>query len=553
MSAEIKCPACGQTFKVDESLYANIVKQVRDSEFTADLEERVRIEKVQAKTEATLEREKMQAEISDLRTKLEAEQKQARAQLEAEKKQAQASLDATQKQAVAERDLAVQNATADLREKLSKAEADFEIERQKLQGQINSYEAHEKTQQQKFLQQLESAELKAKNEHVQLKAQLEGESLQLKAQLDNERAQFSAQLESAQTQLKSQLKNERVQHEKQLENERAQHTTQLKGERARHATELEKQQAQHELQLEKKLSELKGDLESERRAKDEIIRLKDEEIERVKEYKSSLSTKGLGESLEQYCSQLYEQYLRPTLLGATFEKDTKAVEGTKGDFIFRDFDDAGEEYISIEFEMKTEADTTTADMRHTNESHMKKLDADRKKKDCEYAVLVSTLEPDSALYNQGIVDVSWKYPKMYVIRPQFFVPLITLLRNAAREGLRYRTELSQVKQTNIDVTNFEEKLEKFKTGFGRNFDLASRKFDDAIKAIDKSIVDMQKARDSLVRSKDNLRLANDKADGLTIRKLTHKNPTMAARFKDAREAVKLSDAETEVVDKHGNV
>ena len=503
MSTEIKCPACGQTFKVDESLYANIVKQVRDAEFSADVEDRVSA----AKREAQL---KLEAANTEAQAKLAAAQKDAKAQLEAAQKDAQAKLQAAQtalenaqNAAASEKEIAVKDATAKLNEKLTNQAAEFSIEKQQLQAQIE----------------------KQANNAVAQREQFE-------SKIEDQRERFEEKLEAQNKQFESELNAQVKQHESELAAQTAQHATELEMQRAQHASELKNKETEYKLQTQEQLSKLESDC----RSKEEIIRLKDEEIERVKEYKAALSTKGLGESLEVYCSNLYEQYLRPNLTSATFEKDTKAVEGTKGDFIFRDFDEDGAEYISIEFEMKTEAETTSQNMRHTNESHMKKLDADRNKKGCEYAVLVSTLEPESDLYNQGIVDVSWKYPKMYVIRPQFFVPMITLLRNAARMSLRYKADLARVKQTNIDVTNFEEKLEKFKTGFGKNFDLAARKFDEAIKSIDKSIADMQKARDALVRSKDNLRLANGKAQDLTIRKLTYKNPTMAARFKEARES-----------------
>ena len=258
------------------------------------------------------------------------------------------------------------------------------------------------------------------------------------------------------------------------------------------------------------------------------LRDRDEAIERLRDMKARLSTKMIGETLEQHCETTFNQIRATAFPNAYFEKDNDARTGSKGDFIFRDLDLAGIEIVSIMFEMKNEADGTAT--KHRNEDFLKELDKDRREKGCEYAVLVSLLEPESELYNSGIVDVSHRYPKMYVIRPQFFIPLITLLRNAAMNALKYKTELEQVKAQNIDITHFEEHLDKFKDAFGRNYDLASRQFQDAIDRIDKSILEMQRVKESLLKSENNLRLANDKAQGVTIKKLTRGNPTMQAKF-----------------------
>lgn len=255
---------------------------------------------------------------------------------------------------------------------------------------------------------------------------------------------------------------------------------------------------------------------------------RDDAIERLRDLKARLSTKMIGETLEQHCENEFNRFRSTAFRSAYFEKDNDASGGTKGDYIFRDHDPSGVEIVSIMFEMKNEGDTTAA--RHRNEDFFRKLDADRSAKGCEYAVLVSLLEPDSEFYNAGIVDVSHRYPKMYVVRPQFFLPLITLLRNAALNSLEYKVELESVKAQNIDITQFESRLETFKTGFERNYDLARRKYDDAIKSIDKSISQLQKVKDDLMGSERNLRLANDKAQGVTIKKLTRGNPTMAAKF-----------------------
>ena len=283
-------------------------------------------------------------------------------------------------------------------------------------------------------------------------------------------------------------------------------------------------------EMEKKLAEsnLKERFQQELKTKDEIIRIKDEEIEMRKDIKLKMSTKMLGESLEQHCEVEFNKLRATAFPKAYFEKDNDAKSGSKGDFIFKEFDDAGTEIISIMFEMKNENDGTAT--KKKNEDFFKELDKDRTEKKCEYAVLVSMLEVDNEYYNTGIVDVSYKYPKMYVVRPQFFIPIITLLRNAALNTLKYKSELALMQSQNIDITNFESKMNSFKEGFARNYDLASRKFRTAIEEIDKTITHLQKTKEALISSEDNLRLANNKAEELTIKKLTHNNPTMKEKF-----------------------
>jgi len=256
---------------------------------------------------------------------------------------------------------------------------------------------------------------------------------------------------------------------------------------------------------------------------------RDDAIERLKDMKARLSTKMLGETLELHCETAFNQIRATAFPRAYFEKDNDASSGSKGDYVFRDKDEAGVEVVSIMFEMKNESDTTAS--KKKNEDFFKELDKDRTEKGCEYAVLVSLLESDSELYNAGIVDVSYRYEKMYVIRPQFFIPMITLLRNAALGALDYKNELALVKAQNIDITNFESDLDKFKTAFARNYDLASRRFETAIEEIDKSIKHLQKTKEALQSADNNLRLANNKAQDVTIKKLTRKNPTMAEKFR----------------------
>lgn len=266
------------------------------------------------------------------------------------------------------------------------------------------------------------------------------------------------------------------------------------------------------------------------KTKEDIIRMKDEEIALRKDMKVRLSTKMIGETLEQHCETEFNKIRATAFQRAHFEKDNNSRLGSKGDYIYRESDEAGNEIISIMFEMKNESDETAAKKR--NEDFLKELDKDRNEKRCEYAVLVSLLESESELYNCGIVDVSHKYPKMYVVRPQFFIPIITLLRNAAMNSLKYKAELALVRNQNIDITNFEDKIKTFKEGFARNYELASRRFKEAIDEIDKTIMHLQKTKDALLSSENNLRLANDKADDLSIKKLTQGNPTMKAKFEE---------------------
>ena len=263
------------------------------------------------------------------------------------------------------------------------------------------------------------------------------------------------------------------------------------------------------------------------------IKDRDDTIDRLKDMKAKLSTKMVGESLEQHCEIEFNKVRAGAFPNADFEKDNDASSGTKGDFIFRESDESGTEFVSIMFEMKNELDE--GENKKRNEDFFRKLDEDRTSKNCEYAVLVSLLEPDNELYNAGIVDVSHRYPRMYVIRPQFFIPMITLIRNEALKTLRLKSELAQVKAQTIDITNFETNLETFRSGFARNYDLASRQFEDAVKEIDKSIAALEKTKSSLLKSANNLRLANDKAQDLTIKRLTRGNPTMAEKFKEIPE------------------
>ena len=444
---ELKCPKCGNVFKVDEADYAFIVSQVKTAEFDAEINRR----------------------LSELHERHKAEQELATAKTE-QTFQSQLS-----------------------KKELELGAKDAEIER--LKSQLAQIEVQKETE-------LATA-LAAKDQEI--------------AQLNSTIAQSDSKMQLAVME----------------ERNKAQQTVQAKDNeitQLRSAVELEKREAQiHEAALIKQ--------------HEDQLRMKQEQVDYYKDMKTKLSTKMVGETLEQHCSIQFEQFIRPLMPNAYFDKDNDATDGTKGDFIFRDSED-GTEYISIMFEMKNEMDTTAT--KHKNDDFLKKLDEDRRKKGCEFAVLVSLLEAENDLYNNGIVNKSHLYPKMYVIRPQFFVPFINLLVQVSKKSLEYKKQLILAQSKEVDVTNFENQLEEFKDKFGKNYRLASEKFHTAIDEIDKTIDHLQKVRKALVGSEDNLRLANDKAEGLTIRKLTYKNPTMKAKFEEARkenESIEINNDE----------
>lgn len=354
-----------------------------------------------------------------------------------------------------------------------------------------------------------------------LKSRLETIETQKKSELDlalSEKdktiAQLNATIQQNETKLQLAVMEERTKAQQSVQEKESEIT------KLRSASELEKREAQiHEAALVKR--------------HEEELRMKQEQVDYYKDLKTRMSTKMVGETLEQHCSIEFEQYIRPMMPNAYFDKDNDAADGTKGDFIFRDSDE-GTEYISIMFEMKNEMDTTAT--KHKNDDFLKKLDEDRRKKGCEFAVLVSLLEADNDLYNTGIVNKSHIYPKMYVIRPQFFVPFINLLVQASKKSLEYKKQLLLAQSKEVDVTNFENKMEEFKSKFGRHYELASRKFEDAVKQIDDTIAKLLKVKENLLGSENNLRLASQDTEELTIRRLTYKNPTMKAKFDEARKA-----------------
>jgi hypothetical protein len=459
---EIICPHCDKAFKVDESGYAEILKQVRDGDFEKQLHERLEL----------AEREKLSA---------------------------------------------VELAKANFRSDLQKSAAAKDAQIQELKSKLDASEVTQKLAVTEALSELERERDTLANTLMQAEREKKAASELAEALLASELHKISAEKEEEIQELKAKLQG--IELEKKLAVTEAVSVIQK-----------ERDELKNEIKqagLEKQLSEksLKDKYETQ-------IKDHDDTIERLKDMKARLSTKMVGETLEQHCETEFNRVRSMAFPRAYFEKDNDARSGSKGDYIFRDSDGVGTEIISIMFEMKNESDKTAT--KSKNEDFLKELDRDRAEKGCEYAVLVSLLEPDSELYNAGIVDVFHRYPKMYVIRPQFFLPMITLLRNAAINSLKYKTELALVKAQNIDITQFESQLETFKSGFAKNYDLASRNFQTAINEIDKSIDHLQKTKDALIGTDRNLRLANDKAQDVTIKKLTRSNPTMAAKFSELK-------------------
>lgn len=422
---EIKCPNCGTIFKIDETEYDSIVKQIRDKEFEKEISLR--------EQEHTKDKES-----------------------------------------------AIKLAEAHLREELTKQLTERDLEITNLKN-----------------------ELKTKEEQTQSKLEQE-----YKDELNKRELEIS--------ELKNKIKLQESKSELEIQKAIT--------EKDKKISDLNSELVVRSKEFELKQNSIKDSYESK-------LKDKDEQIAYYKDFKAKQSTKMIGESLEQHCSIEFNR-LRPLFKNAYFDKDNDARTGSKGDFIFRDYDDDGNEIVSIMFEMKNEADTTAT--KHKNEDFFKELDKDRKKKKCEYAVLVSLLESDNDYYNDGIVDVSHLYEKMYVIRPQFFIPLITLIRNLANKSLEYRKELELIKNQNIDITHFEENINAFKEGFGRNYRLASERFAKAIEEIDKTIDHLQKTKEHLLKTDDNLRLANNKAEDLSIKKLAHNNPTVTKLFEDLK-------------------
>jgi hypothetical protein len=459
---DIKCPHCHKAFKIDETGYTDILKQVRDEEFDKQLQERLKFEEKAKENAIALAKSQSELQMDKMANAKDAEIQALKAQIN--------NTDVSKKLAVTE------------------ALGDVQKERDSLANQIEA-----------------------------LKQEKESALALIEAKLSQEIQATAVNKDKEINTLQSQISNAELKHEmavadalKSIEKERDELKSNLD-----HAG------------LQKELSEnaLKDKYETQ-------IKERDEAIERLRDLKVRLSTKMVGETLEQHCETEFNRIRSTAFPKAYFEKDNDVRGGTKGDYIFRDVDEHDTEIVSIMFEMKNEVDTTAS--KKKNEDFLKQLDKDRIEKGCEYAVLVSLLESDNELYNSGIVDVFHRYPKMYVVRPQFFITIITLLRNAAMKSMEYKRELALVKEQNIDVTSFESDLEAFKSGFARNYDLASRKFTTAIAEIDKSINHLQKTKDALISTDNNLRLANNKSQDITLKKLTKNNPTMASKFDDLK-------------------
>ena len=406
---------------------------------------------------------------------------------------------------------------------------------------------------QSFQKQLSSKELELSNKDAEisrLKSSAESELAKVKGEKDAEIARLKSQLENIEAQKKSELTLALAEKDKTIAQLNS--TIEQNDNKMQLAVMEERSKAQQAVQQkENEITQLRTSVELEKREAqiheaalvkrhEDELRMKQEQVDYYKDLKTKMSTKMVGETLEQHCSIEFEQYIRPMMPNAYFDKDNDASDGTKGDFIFRDSED-GTEYISIMFEMKNEMDTTAT--KHKNDDFLKKLDEDRKKEGCAFAVLVSLLEAENDLYTNGIVNKSHLYPKMYVIRPQFFVPFINLLVQASKKSLEYKKQLILAQSKEVDVTNFEAKMEDFKNKFGRHYELASKKFEDAVKQIDDTIAKLLKIKENLLGSENNLRLAQQDTQDLTIRKLTYKNPTMKAKFDEARldEGRKIED------------
>lgn len=534
---EIKCPHCGKVFQVDERGFADILRQVRTAEFDKEIAQRegmlqeqnaqaVKLAVAKAQQDAQAETAQRDARIAELETRLAAEKrereqaekssqiehaneleaalakKQAEiVQLQADVKKLSADHDAQNRIAKAEHERLLSDATA-------QRDAEIAALRQQISSQESAFKQQLESQVQQYSQKIAADKAESARVAAEESAKLQQTIVAQKQQLESQTQQFKAEKELAVSEARAAAERQR--------------------------DELAAQVKLQEAQAAQERAALREKMTNELAAKDELIKYKDEEIARVKEMKARLSTKMVGESLERHCETEFNKIRATAFPHAYFEKDNDVVDGTKGDFVFRETDPAtGEEVVSIMFEMKNENDETRT--KHKNEDFFAKLDSDRKKKGCEYAVLCTMLEPENELYNEGIVDVSYRYEKMYVIRPQFFIPIISILRNAALSALQYKTELAEVRNQNIDITNFENSMEDFKTKFARNYDLASRKFQTAIDEIDKTIDHLQKTKEALLGSERNLRLANDKAQDLTIKKLTRKNPTMKAKFAALKE------------------
>lgn len=523
---EIKCPKCGNVFQVDEADYASIVNQVRNKEFQQEIAQRMAEQEKQFKMQQEAEALKADQVLKERLTAKEREMSQKETEI--------AQLKEKINGIAQSKELESQNALA---------QKDTEIA--KLKEQINAIAQGKELESKDALN-------KKDNEIARLKEQIESISRNKDLESQNALSQKDTEITKLKAQI-SAIAQSKDMESKDALNKKDNEIARLKGEIEQRDKQKEiellqeKSRAQEVLQQkETKITELEGQVKAEKNAaslrEKELqerfsvqLKQKQEQIDYYKDLKTRMSTKMVGETLEIHCSTEFNRVRASMYPRAYFEKDNDAKGGSKGDFIFRDYDEDGTtEYISIMFEMKNEMDETAT--KHKNEDFFAKLDKDRKEKGCEYAVLVSLLEPDSELYNEGIVDVSYRYPKMFVVRPQFFMPLISLLSQASKKSIEYRKALTVARQQTVDVSNFENQLNEFKDKFAYNYRLASEKFKKAIEEIDKTIDHLNKIKEALVGSENNLRLANNKAEDLTIKKLTRNNPTMKAKFEEARAA-----------------
>lgn len=548
---EIKCPHCSKAFTIDEAGYADIQKQVRDSEFDKQrqelekqLHERLELAAQERHSAVQLAQSQMATELQATTAAKQAEIAKLQAQLEAEERERQLAVRNALSQVEKDRDALA----AQLQQAQQAQLAAAQLAKAQWQAELQNAQAAQQAQLQALQAELDKQHVARDLAVAQALSQAKAEQAALQQALDRAHSEQQTAAQLAQARLQAEMDKAQADKSAALQAATAERQSQvqlLQGQLHSIKTEQTLALTQAVSAVEKQRDSLRSDLEraalekslAERAMRERYetqIKDRDDAIERLKDMKAKLSTKMVGETLEQHCEIEFNRIRATAFPHAYFEKDNDASTGSKGDFIFRERDPAGTEIVSIMFEMKNEADQTATKKR--NEDFFKELDKDRHEKKCEYAVLVSLLEPDSELYNSGIVDVSYRYPKMYVVRPQFFIPMITLLRNASMHTLQYKNELALVKAQNMDITKFETQLDDFKTAFGRNWRLASDGFEEAIKRIDDAIKDLEKTKDALYKSANNLRLANDKAEDLTIKRLTRGNPTMAAKFAELKGA-----------------
>ena len=511
MKDEIKCPHCDKAFKVDEAGYADILKQVRNHEFDQELHERLEAAEKEKQSAIALAQEKTKnemqtvlakkdSELAELRSSNETSVTKLASEKDSEIASLQSKLEIVEKEKVTAAQLAEEKIKNELQEDIHKRDSELKELRSQNEKLLAALTAEKDAEIAKLQSRLEAAEADKK---IALS--------EVVNRLEKERDELASALKAKETESKLAI---------------AEALGKVEKERDDLAYKLGTKDTEQKL-LE---SSLKDKYESELKSKDELIA-------QYKDFKARQSVKLLGESLEQHCEVSFRQWQsNGAFRNVYFKKDNDASSGGKGDYVYREMDEDGNEVLSIMFEMKNEADDSITKKR--NEDYFKKLDKDRKEKKCQYAVLVSMIETDNELY-AGITDVSYVYEKMFVVRPQFFIPIITLLRNSALDSLKYRAELALIRAQNIDITNFEDQLNDFRDSFGRSYRLASERFQDAVSSIDKSIAQLQKTKENLLKSEDHYRIANNKADDLSVKKLTRGNPTMAGKFAELDEKPKL--------------